>query len=394
MRKTFTKLFNSLGGPARTAFYKNLDDDIRAGKYANYSNTTQVMDAFINGALLSEEFVQLIIILSKHLSKESRKKLTDAFVKNPAFYKKYSGKTERQFRETLGEKGWSDDVIEDLVISWKEEGNIFLNRVASFLIKPEYVIKLQNLLKKSPMRFLSEFGKYVVQTSFGSSPFWRLVTSIPVLLRFKGSRFIARIGKDSLHRIGMWIVSGQTLLPKEISVAFKKNGFLGVAGAWGGNIVGNWIRISFWLTVGNVLIEIIKDWGKPNGEYEAKTFIMTAIYRVWDDKVGANFRYFIPILNIDTLMEKWLNPLMAGDLESVVASTREEADELYGKITPQTNDEQELLNILTDQQYSKVSKTERGTYYYFSEDYPIKNINGLWCVYVPNKGWYDIKDIE
>jgi hypothetical protein len=394
MRKTFTKLFNSLGGPARTAFFKNLDDDIRAGKYANYSNATQVMDAFRTGALLSEEFVQLVIILSRHLSKESRKKLTDALVKNPAFYKKYSGKTERQFREALGEKGWSDDVIEDLVISWREEGNIFLNRVASYLIGPKYVIKFQNLLKKSPMRFLSEFGKYVVQTSFGTSPFWRLVTSIPVLLRFRGSRFIARMGKDSLNRIGMWILTGSTLLPREISAAFRKNGFLGLAGAWGGNIVGNWIRLSFMLTVGNFLIEMFKDWGKPNGEYESKIFIMTAIHRVLDDSVAANFRYFIPILNIDTLMEKWLNPLIAGDLESVVASTREEADELYDKITPQTNEEKELLDILTDQQYSKVAKTERGTYYYFSEEYPIKYINGLWCVYVPNKGWYDIKDIE
>jgi len=162
----------------------------------------------------------------------------------------------------------------------------------------------------------------------------------------------------------------------------------------GGNIVGNLIRVSFWLTVGNVLIELVKDWGKPGDEYEGKSFIMSAIYRVLDDKVGANFRYFIPILNIDTLMEKWLNPLMSGNLESVMESAREEADELYGKITPQTNEEEELLDILTDQQYAKVSKTERGTYYYFSEDYPIKNINGLWCVYVPNKGWYDIKDIE
>jgi hypothetical protein len=394
MRKTFTKLLNSLGGSSRTAFFKNLDDEIRAGKFANYSNATQVTDALRNGVLSSKETTKFLKILSKYLSKESRKKLTDVLVKNPVFYKKYSGLTEKEFRETLSNKGWSDDAIEDLVISWKEDGNLFLNRVASYLIKPKYVIKFQNLLKKSPMRFLSEFGKYVVQTSFGTSPFWRFVTSIPVLLRFRGGRFIARMGKDSLNRIGMWILTGSTLLPREISAAFRKNGFLGLAGAFGGNMVGNWIRVSFMLTVGNVLIEMIKDLGKPSGEYESKIFIMTAIHRVLDDSVAANFRYFIPILNLGTLMEKWLNPLMAGDLESVVTSAREEADELYDKITPQTNEEKELLDILTDQQYSKVAKTERGTYYYFSEEYPIKYINGIWCVYVPNKGWYDIKDIE
>lgn len=386
MNKVFREVWTALGSRTRQQILRTIDDDIRDGLFVNFRNANAVHTAFLAGRLGGRDAMTYIARLSTHLSQAELNRIIKSLLKNKSFIKSLSGKSKEEFRTLLRDLRFNEGVIDSLETAWLDAGLTF--RGGFKRIFPVDVIKKWNqLVISNPATFLSEFKKYLF-TKLPNDPFSKAFRNLR-------SRKIPFSGwsKEEWKRLLMWIGTGQRLLPNEISAAFKRNGFIGVSGAWMGSVIRQWIKLSFYLSVANIIIQIIRDLGRPGNQYEAQGIIATAIARVLDDSIIVDFRYFIPILNIKTILDEWVNPLLSGDEETLVNNINDEMNQLTGQLEPK-GEEDELLNILTDKQYSNVQRTQNGGLIYYDNDHPIRKINGIWCVYMPKQGWFDMRDIQ
>jgi len=394
------RLLKNLTGATMRSVKGEIDTLIKRGAFrGSYRNADELIDLINRGVKINKyDLGNLVIILMKEGDDSMRQVLSKELLKNPSFFKALSGKTKKEFVNYLQSRNFTDKSIEAIMDAWTDRGLRFTKEIFGVAMPRQYVRYINNLSTKNVYQAWPSFKRYALNQP-PNDPFRKIATNLIKLRIFKPFKGFS---KQELFRLLTYIGSGQTIYPTEY-LAILRNGkgvlgkVLGVAGAWSGHILRRWVQWSFYMSVANILYEMIKDLGKPGSEYEGMAWYKVAVARVLDDSVFADFRYFIPVLNIDAFFDKIVNPLMQGDGESIVKMTEDgytEARQNAEDHLSVRGNELLLQRKLTDEQYANVGKDENGQFFYYSPDYPIRYINDDWYVFVPNQGWYDIDDIE
>ena len=397
MIQAFRNVWKSARGAVRRNILQDISDDIASNILTNpsYRNADEYMNAFMRGGLTAKENAKIVRILINNVGADTQKTLAQAFVENKSVVSTFSGKNRNQFRTSLKNSGFTDESVRAIEEAWTRNGLSFspLGRVTSGFYK-----KLNQLRMSDTGSFMKEFTR-ALATALPDDPFrlaW--INTRRIRLPWKGILSTP----NSKKRLLMWLVTGQKRLPSELKQDFLRargvsgSNFRGLAGA-SASVAGTWARtyisFSLFLTFVAFAKNTARDWGKEGIEIDGDTWISVTWYRFLQSLKLADYSYFIPGVTLNKLFDKYLKPLIAGDWDSVESEVKSDLESLENEMSGESVKE-DLFRHLTPSQQNEIGEDVNGNLFYTSPLYPVKKINGVWSVYLPNEGWYDVKDID
>jgi hypothetical protein len=397
MIQAFRNVWKSARGAVRRNILQDISDDIASNALSNpsYRNAEEYMNAFMRGALTAKENAKIVRTLMNNVGPDTQKTLAQSFVENKSVVSTFSGKNRNQFRTSLKNSGFTDESIRAIEEAWTNNGLRFspLGRVTSGFFK-----KLNQLRMSDTGAFMTEFSK-ALTNSLPNDPF-RIAYSN--LSRVKWPHKGILSNEEARKRLFMWLVTGQKRLPSELKRDFLRakgisgSNFKGLVGM-SASIAGTWVRtyiaMSLFLTFVTFCIDALRDNRIEGKEIEGDNWLSVLWYRFLESMQLADYSYFVPAVTLNRLLNKYVKPLIAGDYETVESEVKTDLKLLEDEVSDESV-KKDLFRHLTPSQQNEIGEDVNGNLFYTSPLYPVKKINGVWSVYLPNEGWYDVKDID
>lgn len=378
-----------------------LSDDIASGVLSNtsYRNADEYMNAFMRGLTTPGENAIICRTLINNAGPDTQKSLAKAFVENKNVITAHSGKTRKEFTEELSNFGFTDESIRAIEDAWTNNGLRFNTNIGRKIGLSSVIKELNKLRMTNTGSFMIEFGK-ALSNSLPNDPF-RIMYSNISNLRWRRPLKGVLSNEEASKRLLMWFLTGQKRLPSELKRDFANargvnggnfKGLLGMTGA----ILGSWVRtyvaMTIFLSFTKFLIKLGKDWLTPGQEYD-EDWLTVAWYRFLESFTPADYMYYVPAGTLVKFWNTYGEELIRGNFESVQGDLESEIKVLEDEVSGEAV-KKDLFRHLTPSQQNEIGEDVNGNLFYTSPLYPVKKINGVWSVYLPNEGWYDVKDID
>ena len=399
MIQAFRNVWKSARGAVRRNILKDISDDIASNALSNpsYRNAEEYMNAFMRGRLTTKENGIIVRTLINNVGKTDASILAEALVNNKHFVSSFSKETRTSFKKRLKDNGFNDNAIDSIVDKWIERGLRFNRQITKGFTK-EIIKKLNLLAISNPGEFVKTFSK-ALGTSLPNDP---MVIAVKNLSRAQfGKAFKAPFSNNQAKwRTIMFLTTGQKTTFKEYAHIWKNakgindnfgtaaaKGLLSTSGHFIGNQLRTWVLLSATLSIINAFIDGVRNFRKEGIEYENAPLAL--LYLILNNLTISDYSYFIPFWGPWDL---WSN-LLKGDGEKVKEQVINNIKSIEDTIINETSKE-DLFKHLTPSQQNEIGEDVNGNLFYTSPLYPVKKINGVWSVYLPNEGWYDVKDID
>lgn len=394
--QTIYRIFNNLRGTAKNSLLRSLDNEIATGVFRNsgYVNANQILNALRLGRLSSVEAGHFIRILMNEAGGVTAERIAKLLYENKSFRDRFGNLTEKKLRESLFNKGFTDDSIDTLIKTWKDEGHSFgtlLNIAGESIINFLNNIKKTKLWKTSP----ESFKRQVVEGAKKEG----VLQMYKMLFRIGRDSLKLRpfknITKDEAKKLGMWLISGIDEVPKDILNIVRKEGLVAFGGRVSSTLLKRWLYLSIFVASMKAVVEYFKErMGVDPKQYsEDDGFFKIAALRVWDNFEFANLNWVIPVAFFWNEIYPAINGLGSAILSNNDERIQAEMDNILYNVESTSAIPNSLKQQATDEQLSSIMMDNNGNWYLESARYPLRNLNGEWLVSIGGK-WYKLSEIR
>lgn len=394
--QTLYRIFNNLRGVAKNSLLRSLDNEIATGVFRNsrYVNANQILNALRLGRLSSTEAGHFVRILMNEAGGVTAERIAKLLYENKSFRDNFGKLTEKKLRESLFNKGFTDDSIDALIKTWKDEGHSFgtlVNIAGESITDFLKNLKKTKLWKTSPESFKRQVLEGVKKE--GVLKMYKMLFQIGrdslKLQPFK------RITKDEAKKLGMWLISGVDEVPKDILNIVRKEGLVAFGGRISATLLKRWIFLSLFVAGIKAGVEYVKErmGTDPNQYSEEDGFFKILGLRVADNFEFANLNWVIPVSFFWNEIYPAVDALGSAVLSNNDERIQAEMDNILYNVESTSVIPNSLKQQATDEQLSLIMMDNNGNWYLESARYPLRNLRGEWLVSIEGK-WYKLNDIR